>query len=126
MGALRSHFRPEFLNRLDEIVVLHALDPEHIKRIVTLELGKVTATAAGQGVTLEWDDALIDHLAEAGYLPESGAHELSRLVRNEVESRLAYGSVSVHSWTRRTRPLPFTSMVMKPRAVMRTSTSATS
>jgi ATP-dependent Clp protease ATP-binding subunit ClpC len=42
-----------------------------------------------KGVTLEWDDALIDHLAEAGYLPESGAHELSRLVRDEVESRLA-------------------------------------
>ena len=67
MGALRSHFRPESLNRFDEIVVLHALDREHIKRIVTLALGKVTATEAGQGVTLEWDDALIDHLAEAGY-----------------------------------------------------------
>ena len=86
---LRSHFRPEFLNRIDEIVLFHALDREQIRQIVELTLTRLERTARGQGVDLVWDESLLEHLAEAGYQPEYGARELQRLVRNEVESELA-------------------------------------
>ena len=86
---LRSHFRPEFLNRIDEIVLFHALDQEQIRQIVELTLTRLERTARGQGVDLVWDESLLKHLAEAGYQPEYGARELQRLVRNEVESELA-------------------------------------
>ncbi len=89
MGILRRHFRPEFLNRIDEIIVFHALDREQIRRIVRLQLDRVAATARGQGVALEFDDSLVDHLAEVGYQPEFGARELKRRIKAEVETRLA-------------------------------------
>ncbi len=89
MGVLRRHFRPEFLNRIDEIIVFHALDREQIRRIVRLQLDRVAATARGQGVALEFDDSLVDHLAEVGYQPEFGARELKRRIKAEVETRLA-------------------------------------
>jgi ATP-dependent Clp protease ATP-binding subunit ClpC len=86
---LRSHFRPEFLNRIDEIVLFHALDQDQIRQIVELTLARLERTARGQGIDLVWDESLLDHLAEAGYQPEYGARELQRLVRNDVESELA-------------------------------------
>jgi ATP-dependent Clp protease ATP-binding subunit ClpC len=86
---LRKYLRPEFLNRIDEIIVFHALDREQIKRIVGLQLERVRRLAAGQGLILEFDSSLVDHLAEAGYQPEYGARELRRLVRSEVETELA-------------------------------------
>ncbi len=89
MGILRRQFRPEFLNRIDEIIVFHALTKEEIAQIVGLQLVKVRRMAHGQGVTLEWDDSLVDHLAEAGYQPEFGARELRRGIRAEVEIPLS-------------------------------------
>ncbi len=89
MGILRRQFRPEFLNRIDEIIVFHALTKEEIAQIVGLQLVKVRRMAHGQGVTLEWDDSLVDHLAEAGYQPEFGARELRRVIRAEVEIPLS-------------------------------------
>jgi ATP-dependent Clp protease ATP-binding subunit ClpC len=86
---LRSHFRPEFLNRIDEIVLFHALDQDQIRQIVELTLARLERTARGQGIDLVWDESLLEHLAEAGYQPEYGARELQRLVRNDVESELA-------------------------------------
>ena len=89
MEVLRGHFRPEFINRLDEIIVFHALGRAQIKSIVSLQLERVKRTARGQGITLEVDDSLLDHLAAAGFRPEFGARELRRLIRSELETRLA-------------------------------------
>jgi ATP-dependent Clp protease ATP-binding subunit ClpC len=87
--VLRRHFRPEFLNRIDEVIVFHALTPEQIRGIVGLQLERVRRTSRGQGLELEFDPSLIDHLAEVGYRPEFGARELKRRIRAEVENKLA-------------------------------------
>ena len=89
MDVLRMHFRPEFLNRIDEIIVFHALDRKQIRDIVDLQLERVKRTAHGQGVDLEFDKSLIEQLAAAGFRPEFGARELRRLIRSELETELA-------------------------------------
>lgn len=89
MQVLRVHFRPEFLNRIDEIIVFHALTEEQIKLITQLQLERVKRTARGQGVELVFDDSIITHLAKVGFMPEFGARELRRRIQNEVETKLA-------------------------------------
>jgi ATP-dependent Clp protease ATP-binding subunit ClpC len=89
MDVLRGHFRPEFLNRIDEIIVFHSLTREQIRDIVNLQLERVKRTAHGQGIDLEFDATLIDHLAAVGYQPEYGARELRRIIRSEIETELA-------------------------------------
>jgi ATP-dependent Clp protease ATP-binding subunit ClpC len=89
MEVLRGHFRPEFLNRIDEIIVFHSLTREQIRNIVDLQLERVRRTARGQGVELVLDDSLIEHIATTGYRPEFGARELRRLIRTELETQLA-------------------------------------
>lgn len=89
MEVLRGHFRPEFLNRIDEIIVFHALSKAEIRQIVLLQLERVKRTAASQGVSLEFDESLIAMLAAEGYRPEYGARELKRQIRSLVETRLA-------------------------------------
>ncbi|UVF22549.1 AAA family ATPase (plasmid) [Microvirga terrae] len=89
MDVLRGHFRPEFINRIDEIIVFHALARGEIRSIVELQLERVRRTAHGQGVDLEIDASLVDHLAAAGFRPEFGARELRRLIRSELETQLA-------------------------------------
>jgi ATP-dependent Clp protease ATP-binding subunit ClpC len=89
MEVLKRNFRPEFLNRVDEVVVFHALGREEIRQIVELQLRRVANTARQQDIELEFDRALVDHLAEVGYDPEFGARMLKRRIRSEVESPLA-------------------------------------
>lgn len=89
MEVLRGHFRPEFINRIDEIIVFQSLSREEIKAIVELQLERVKRTAHGQGIELEIDASLIDYLASEGYRPEFGARELRRLIRSELETELA-------------------------------------
>ena len=89
MEILRHHFRPEFLNRVDEVVVFRSLGKEQIRRIVDLQLARVQRTAAAQNLELAFDDSLRDHLAAVGYDPEFGARMLKRKIRLEVESELA-------------------------------------
>ncbi|SAK85271.1 ATPase [Caballeronia calidae] len=89
MEILRHHFRPEFLNRVDEVVVFHALGKEQIRSIVDLQLARVQRTAAGQNIEVSFDNSLRNHLAEIGYDPEFGARMLKRKIRAEVESQLA-------------------------------------
>jgi ATP-dependent Clp protease ATP-binding subunit ClpC len=89
MEVLRGHFRPEFLNRLDDIIVFHSLTKDEIRQIVLLQLERVKRTAASQGVTIVFEDSLIDWLAAEGYRPEYGARELKRQIRSLVETRLA-------------------------------------
>jgi ATP-dependent Clp protease ATP-binding subunit ClpC len=89
MEVLRQHFRPEFLNRIDEIIVFHALDRAQIQDIVRLQLEQVRRTAEGQGIQLSFDQSLIQYLADEGYQPEFGARELRRQIRQKVETKLA-------------------------------------
>ncbi|MBC7138060.1 MAG: ATP-dependent Clp protease ATP-binding subunit [Defluviimonas sp.] len=89
MEVLRGHFRPEFLNRIDEIIVFHSLNRAEIRQIVGLQLTRVARTALTQGVELHYDDSVTEHFAAVGYQPEFGARELRRLVRSELETELA-------------------------------------
>jgi ATP-dependent Clp protease ATP-binding subunit ClpC len=89
MTVLKGHFRPEFLNRLDEIIVFHSLSRENIRSIVQIQVDRVIRTAAAQDITLKIDDSVIEHLVEAGYRPEFGARELKRQIRQEIERKLA-------------------------------------
>jgi ATP-dependent Clp protease ATP-binding subunit ClpC len=101
LETLRNHFRPEFLNRLDEIIIFKSLDKIQIKKIVELQLERVKQTARGQGIELTFDKSVVDYLAEAGYMPEYGARELRRQIKSKVENKLAKeilsGKVGEHS-----------------------------
>jgi len=88
-AMLRDYFRPEFLNRLDEVIIFEALDREQIKQIVELELERVKRTARGQGIELVIDKPVVEYLAKVGYVPEYGARELRRQIKNEIENTLA-------------------------------------
>ncbi|MFD1795924.1 ATP-dependent Clp protease ATP-binding subunit [Paracoccus aurantiacus] len=89
MEVLRGHFRPEFLNRIDEIIIFDSLAKNEIGNIVKLQLDGVKRLALGQDITLNFDDSMIDHLGEEGFQPEFGARELRRLIRREIEAPLA-------------------------------------
>jgi ATP-dependent Clp protease ATP-binding subunit ClpC len=89
MEVLRHQFRPEFINRIDEVIVFHSLDRDKIRKIVTLQLARVARTALGQGVELDFDTSVVDHFATVGFQPEYGARELQRLIRSELETELA-------------------------------------
>ncbi len=90
LGILRSHFRPEFLNRVDEIVVFHALSQEHVRQIAGLLLERLGKRIyAGTGVTLAWEESALNHLAGKGYEPAYGARPLKRLIQQEIETPLS-------------------------------------
>lgn len=90
LAILRQHFRPEFLNRVDELVVFHALNKEQVGEIARLFLEKLTERVhCGTGVKIEWDQQALAYLAEAGYEPSYGARPLKRLVQQEVETPLS-------------------------------------
>ncbi|MFA6511565.1 MAG: ATP-dependent Clp protease ATP-binding subunit [Patescibacteria group bacterium] len=87
--VLGKYYRPEFLNRFDNIVVFTPLSPEHIVQVARLLIGKVQAQLADRGITLEvTDEALVD-LAERGFDPAFGARPLRRLIQDEVDDALA-------------------------------------
>ena len=89
LNLLRSYYRPEFLNRIDDIIVFQSLNKEDIEQIVRLQLKRLEATARAQEITLEFDPGLIDHIVEEGYSPEFGAREIRRKIKTAVENQLA-------------------------------------
>ena len=89
MGAVRSHFRPEFLNRLDEIILFHRLHPEQMGAIVDIQLARLMHLLADRKIAIELDDAARTWLAEAGYDPVYGARPLKRVIQRELQNRLA-------------------------------------
>ena len=89
MGVLRQRFRPEFLNRIDDIILFHALTKEQIRSIIQLQLERVKRTARGQDIELKFTDLALDRLADVGYVPEFGARELKRKIQTEIETPLA-------------------------------------
>jgi ATP-dependent Clp protease ATP-binding subunit ClpB len=88
-ALLRTTFRPEFLNRIDETVVFHALQHEHLRRIVDIQLERLRARLEARHLSIEWTDAARDHLILAGYEPDYGARPLKRAIQREVETRIA-------------------------------------
>jgi ATP-dependent Clp protease ATP-binding subunit ClpB len=88
MNELRSGFRPEFLNRIDEIIVFHALTEEHLKRIVDIQLANLRARLADRHITLTLTDAARTHLVRTGYDPNYGARPLKRAIQKQIETRL--------------------------------------
>jgi len=86
---LRKHFRPEFLNRVDEIIVFHALGEEELKHIVEIQLGRLRQRLADRKIELELTDAARTHLVRAGYDPSYGARPLKRAIQREIETPLA-------------------------------------
>ncbi|WP_144792702.1 ATP-dependent Clp protease ATP-binding subunit [Microbacterium paludicola] len=89
MGKLREAMRPEFLNRIDEIVLFQKLTRDEIGRIVRLMLRATTDRLAPRDITLEVTDAAVDWIGEHGYEPEFGARPLRRLIQREVDDRIA-------------------------------------
>ena len=87
--ALASHFRPEFLNRIDEVIRFRPLQVSDLVKIVTLQLQELTSLLAEQGLSLAVEDGVADALARQGYEPEYGARPLRRVLRRQVENPLA-------------------------------------
>jgi ATP-dependent Clp protease ATP-binding subunit ClpB len=89
MDALRDHFRPEFLNRIDETVVFHALTPEELKKIVTIQIHYLNKRLIDRKMLLNVTDAAADWLARTGYDPIYGARPLKRLIQKDIENPLS-------------------------------------
>lgn len=89
MGRLREAMRPEFLNRIDEIVLFQKLGRQELGRIVRLMLQATSQRLSARGVSLEVSDAAVEWLGEHGYEPEYGARPLRRLIQREVDDRIA-------------------------------------
>ena len=88
MNELRGGFRPEFLNRIDEIIVFHALDETHLKQIVEIQLASLRQRLADRHIELTLTDAARTHLVKSGYDPIYGARPLKRALQKQVETRL--------------------------------------
>jgi len=89
MGEVRTHFRPEFVNRIDEIVVFHALDEKNIKSIAKIQLGILGKRLAGMEIKLEVADSALAEIARAGFDPVYGARPLKRAIQASIENPLA-------------------------------------
>ncbi|MCB2228604.1 MAG: ATP-dependent chaperone ClpB [Desulfarculaceae bacterium] len=89
MGALRSAFKPEFLNRVDNVVIFHALTLEQIKSIVGIQAQRINKLLTQRGISLEITDAAQGHLAEVGFDPVFGARPLKRAIQSQVMDPLA-------------------------------------
>ncbi len=88
LDELRQHFRPEFLNRVDEIVVFHALTEDQLKKIVDIQAGRLRGRLADRRITLELSDEAKTHLVKSGYEAAYGARPLKRAIQREVETPL--------------------------------------
>ncbi|HNB21068.1 MAG TPA: AAA family ATPase, partial [Candidatus Melainabacteria bacterium] len=89
LEALREHFRPEFLNRIDETVVFHALKPEELKRIVDIQLAYLNRRLVDRKMVLTATEGAEEWLAKTGYDPMYGARPLKRLIQKEIENPLS-------------------------------------
>jgi ATP-dependent Clp protease ATP-binding subunit ClpB len=89
LEELRHHFRPEFLNRVDEIIVFHALSEEHLKQIVEIQLNGLRKRLTDRHIELELTDRARGHLVRSGYDPNYGARPLKRAIQREIETPMA-------------------------------------
>jgi ATP-dependent Clp protease ATP-binding subunit ClpB len=89
MGEVKSYFRPEFINRIDEVVVFHALDEKHIASIARIQLGYLEKRLAKLDMSLVADDAALVEIAKAGFDPVFGARPLKRAIQEHIENPLS-------------------------------------
>jgi ATP-dependent Clp protease ATP-binding subunit ClpB len=88
LDEMRQHFRPEFLNRVDEVIVFHALSEEQLGQVVLIQLGHLRKRLAERQITLNMTDTAVRHLVKVGYDPAYGARPLKRVIQKEVETAL--------------------------------------
>jgi ATP-dependent Clp protease ATP-binding subunit ClpB len=86
LTEMRNHFRPEFLNRVDEIVVFHSLTEEDLKQILNIQLNRLKTRLAERHIDIELTDEAAKHLALEGYDPVYGARPLKRAIQKELET----------------------------------------
>jgi ATP-dependent Clp protease ATP-binding subunit ClpB len=89
MGVVRSHFRPEFLNRLDEIILFHRLTREQMDAIVDIQIGRLMRLLESRKIAIRLDDKAKSWLANAGYDPVYGARPLKRVIQRNLQDPLA-------------------------------------
>ncbi|NJP09438.1 MAG: ATP-dependent chaperone ClpB [Leptolyngbyaceae cyanobacterium RU_5_1] len=87
--ALRKHFRPEFLNRVDDLILFHTLNRNELSQIVGLQIQRIQAMLSDQKIRLEVTSAARDHIAEVGYDPTYGARPLKRAIQRELQNPIA-------------------------------------
>jgi ATP-dependent Clp protease ATP-binding subunit ClpB len=90
MELVRANFRPEFLNRIDEIILFHGLTLEHLKQIIEIQLTHLKKRLAERKITLEVTDAAKEHIAREGYDPVFGARPLKRAIQKDIQNPLAF------------------------------------
>jgi ATP-dependent Clp protease ATP-binding subunit ClpB len=89
MDVVGTHFRPEFVNRIDDLVVFHPLGRDHIRKIVDIQLGYLHERLAERDIQIHLSEAARDKLADAGFDPVYGARPLKRAIQHQVENPLA-------------------------------------
>jgi ATP-dependent Clp protease ATP-binding subunit ClpB len=89
MGVVQAHFRPEFINRLDDIVVFHPLDKQQIKQIARIQMRGLEKRLGERGLKLEVTDSAFEQLANVGFDPVYGARPLKRAIQAQLENPLA-------------------------------------
>jgi ATP-dependent Clp protease ATP-binding subunit ClpB len=89
MGEVRNHFRPEFINRIDEIVVFHALAADHIRSIARIQLRRLEERLAQRELALTVTDRALDEIAKVGFDPVFGARPLKRAIQQHIENPVA-------------------------------------
>lgn len=89
MEAMRASFRPEFLNRIDEIIIFHALQKQELRQIVQLQVARLVQRLSDRKMSLKLSDAALDFLADVGFDPVFGARPLKRAIQREVETQIA-------------------------------------
>jgi len=89
MNLLRQTIRPEFLNRVDEIIMFHPLLKKDIRNIVKIQLNSLKQMLANNGIALEFSEYLVDYLGEQGFDPQFGARPLKRLIQKEIVNSLS-------------------------------------
>ncbi|MEA5466446.1 ATP-dependent chaperone ClpB [Leptothoe sp. PORK10 BA2] len=89
LGALRGHFRPEFLNRVDDLIIFHPLSKDELRAIVEIQLKRLYKLLADQKITLHVSESAIDYVADKGYDPVYGARPLKRAIQRELENPIA-------------------------------------
>jgi ATP-dependent Clp protease ATP-binding subunit ClpB len=89
LQALRKHFRPEFLNRIDDLIIFHTLKKNQLRRIVTLQMKRIERLLEEQNINLELSETALDYLVNSGYDPVYGARPLKRAIQRELENPIA-------------------------------------
>ena len=88
-ARIQSHFRPEFINRLDQIIIFEPLSEKDMEKVVGIQLERLESRLEQQGIRIEYDESLVAYLAKKGYDRNFGARPLKRLIQNQIEDELA-------------------------------------